>query len=791
MIQRDLSIQQRWKLMLGSSFFSWSLQALLLVTSVCVLAALNPVMPLGGADPSWQLALNQAIAEGMVFGRELIFTYGPYASVYLQNYHPATWHLMLMGSLYLSLMYGVLLLLVVRGGRWYLIVAFAVTLAGLMYVRWPTYLSYPLLLGLLCFRLVDVRQNLTIDDGKGAILLLLLFSVLGLLPLTKGSLIVLCGAIAALTFILFAISRRWLWAASIVISTLGSLALFWFMSGQSLADLPRYFASMAPVVSGYSDAMSLVGSRKEVAGYVVVSLMLLCGLLLHGGSSMVHRLFVGSVFFIYLFVAFKSGFVRHMGSAIGSATSLLIAALLYSIVFRTRWSVVVLFSSVLVWIYIDSHARDVSLSSVANRAVSTYSSAWRGIGRWSKGSLDIQFQRRLRKLSEESAFPVFEGTTDIYSNNQSYLIASGNAWNPRPVFQSYVAYLPGLAEKNRQHLLGDGAPDHLFFSTEPIDRRMPSSEDGLSWLPILTRYQPSALENGFLYLHKRDGPSGNPLQKAFITKSSHTLGESVPVPKDYPLVFAQISLKKSVWGHLVAFLFKPQELRLSLVLESGTTTTHRLVSGMAEAGFLLSPLIESTSQFGRLFGDIVRLSDKNVRSFSLSPAGGGADWEADFEVMFSGAMSPPPVDLSGLYNFDRVLESPAAVTVSSAEQCIGGFDAINGTTPAPETLSATDILEVNGWLAVSAIEGVLPDSVRVVLRKRDGGATFFQTRRVQHVWAGKHFKNQNLASSGFTSTLDVSNLSGDYQLGLALVVGDRIEVCQEFDIPVSINAQTY
>ena len=59
-------------------------------------------MPESGLE-SWVLALNQAVAQGLRFGTDVVFTFGPYATVYTRNYHPATDGLMIFGSLYLAL----------------------------------------------------------------------------------------------------------------------------------------------------------------------------------------------------------------------------------------------------------------------------------------------------------------------------------------------------------------------------------------------------------------------------------------------------------------------------------------------------------------------------------------------------------------------------------------------------------------------------------------------------------------------------------------------------------------
>lgn len=49
-----------------------------LVTVLAVFVPFTPRMPGVGGDPSWEFGLNQAVAQGLIFGKEFVFTFGPY-----------------------------------------------------------------------------------------------------------------------------------------------------------------------------------------------------------------------------------------------------------------------------------------------------------------------------------------------------------------------------------------------------------------------------------------------------------------------------------------------------------------------------------------------------------------------------------------------------------------------------------------------------------------------------------------------------------------------------------------
>ena len=61
-----------------------------MVATVLFSMPLSPRFPKIGLDPSWMYALNEAVARHLVFGRDVVFTYGPLASVCTKMFHPAT-----------------------------------------------------------------------------------------------------------------------------------------------------------------------------------------------------------------------------------------------------------------------------------------------------------------------------------------------------------------------------------------------------------------------------------------------------------------------------------------------------------------------------------------------------------------------------------------------------------------------------------------------------------------------------------------------------------------------------
>lgn len=612
------------------SFGGW---LLLCGTVLVTFIPLTPEMPIAGLDPSWKFALNQAVAQGLAFGKQLVFTFGPYAAVQTESYHPATDFRMLGGSIYLALCYlGYLWL--ARPVTAYGLVLHGAVLVGLMYSRDALFLSLPLLLGIALFRLLfPVRSWLQRPVGMGVLVILLM--PLGFLPLIKGSLGVLCVALWGWCSVaLFAQGFRHL-AVVAWVSPILSCVLFWGLAGQAVEDLPSYLLSMLPIISGYSEAMAENGDSYELLWYSASSLCILGSIVLLPIDKSA-KIFLGGVYGLFLFVVFKAGFVRHTGHAVTAGTALLLATSLLPWVMTGRRWFLPLCMSAATWGYIDHNDADIDSAQWLNNAQATYRFAWKGMQQRlvDEKALPREFAATMRQLQNRAGFPVLQGSSDIYSYEQTLLLASGNTWSPRPIFQSYSVYTPSLADVNATHLLSAQAADNIFFRVEAIDKRFPALEDGASWRVLLHQYHPVSLVNDYLILQKN--PSRSPLLPSAQKTALHHLGEWVNLPESALPIMASLVVTPTLLGRVTGFLFKPSQLRIHLTLVDGHTLQYRLIAGMAATPFLLSPAIENTVEFSMLYTQHSYLNNKWVKAIRIEAEESDSWlWQNDYVIMFS------------------------------------------------------------------------------------------------------------------------------------------------------------
>lgn len=307
---------------------------------------------------------------------------------------------------------------------------------------------------------------------------------------------------------------------------------------------------------------------------------------------------------------------------------MLIAALFLYPIINMMALPVVLFS-LFTTVYIDSHYTHISM---LHNLRSTYTATLHGLATrlFEANGLQRNFAFTMEYLRQQHPIPQWAGTTDVYSYQQTYLIASGNNWRPRPIFQSYSVFNAKLAEINAGYLLGKDAPDTIIFNIEPIDQRLPSLEDGASWRILLHNYEPVGEFKNTVLLHKKSEPLL--ITSHVLSTERHQLNERVQLPNIKHPLFAELVIEPTWWGRLALFFFKTSPLEINLELKNGDNKTYRLLGAVSKSGFLLSPLVEDNEEFAELYQPNSLLA-KEVRAFTIATKGNTQlFWQSTYDL---------------------------------------------------------------------------------------------------------------------------------------------------------------
>jgi hypothetical protein len=447
-------------------------------------------VPSAGLDGSWMVVMSHALENGWQFGRDIVFTFGPYGFLYTRLNHPQTYAI----TLAFWSFYGI---------------AVAGTVAWFMRGQRVTAACIVLLLLLLLGTRIPDAALLLVP-------LLLLFSyaaparffvpvllaLTALIALVKFTFALLGFAIILLIEIHRAFQGR---RAPYYLLSYLALSLFFFtVAGQDPRNFATYISASLSVAHGYGEAMQIDGPVGEVVCFFGLAACFI-GCVFHvevqrerafRGFAQERGLVLTLGICLFTYVGMKAGFVRHDAHhSVLAWSSLTVGAAAYSLfVLPNVWPPltraallgICTVSATAALIRAAELAQPSLKESLAQGVLEqaiAVSSLLRGDYAAQQAS---SYARASETIRNNHPLPRLPGSADIYPWDQSALIAHGMEYQPRPVFQSYGAYNSSLIELNRDHIRGDRAAAFLLFDVKTIDARMPSMDEGQLWWPART-----------------------------------------------------------------------------------------------------------------------------------------------------------------------------------------------------------------------------------------------------------------------------------------------------------------
>lgn len=569
----------------------------------CVLVALPALPPPGGLglDPSWVLGINQAHVQGLVMGRDLVWTYGPLG--FLSDPNPIGQH---MGPalLYRLLMYLLWCAGLVRlcfhlmspeRGAWIALLfgiaaaldpfltgdhleAASLVLALVILLDESRWKSIELLvLSLLAATAMLVRFNLGIE----------LTAVFLVLALQKDVFRRAIPAIAALPAAMLAL----------YVAETGHIETFW-----------SYLRNGWELASDYSEAMSLPGPAGDVFA-ILAALACLFGVGVWFGLRRPRFQAALASAAVFAFFLFKNSVTRQDGPhAAPFFTKLALIALFFWIgTGKRRMAATCLLAlqvTLLItgYIFLERVWPDTSerlLNRLVLRGTTTLSTGYfRWPETWRHLAAETSHNIWEGRLPEQFHQVVGNGAVDVEPWNVAAVIANGWRWQPRPVFQSYAAFTPELDNLNARQIQSSGAADFVLVNWETIDSRHPFFDDPSSWKARLNSYVSDYADQRTLLMHRRSMPvlrSSEPLGSATLRWRQDVV---VPSSTDWVVLYADV--RPTAWGALRKLFFRLDPIWLQVEFRSGRKERWRVMRPNLKNGVIMN-------QLPRDLGDIALL----------------------------------------------------------------------------------------------------------------------------------------------------------------------------------------
>jgi hypothetical protein len=515
-----------------------------------------------GLDPSWAIALHLAADQGLDFGRDVLFTYGPLGFL-SQPLLVTTGTAVAAFVFAVALQVALCMVLLWSALRTFpahvavpLVYVAAAALAATGFSNLSDYI--PFLVFVLAVQALERAQApATWVVPAGAVL-----AALQLLVKVNGGII--CVALLALVVWR---CRPGGWRAEGVFAAafVASLTILWLAGRNSLEALPAWLRESFHIVVSYTDAMAIdiLPSRHYVVAAIVLGaagVLVVAHARALGGQR---GLAFAAVCLVYGFAYFKEGFVRLDAIHL----TLLFAALAVGLIGigwerQTRWiaaGLVALSVAVVVEV-LDSTAFLYAVRARASNAVDEGRLVL--IGSRRHAALDASRWETRQKLGvDRELLRLLEAhTVDVQPYETSAVWAYGLRWRPQLFIQSYMATDHTLDVENARRLASHGAQRILRArETHSVDDKHPAFLAPESFLVLVCHYRQQGVSESWQVLGRARDRCG---ESRPLRRVSADAGEVVTIPRAGAgeLVFARIHVRETLGQRLESLVLKPRPL---------------------------------------------------------------------------------------------------------------------------------------------------------------------------------------------------------------------------------------
>jgi len=554
--------------------------------------------PQVGLDPSWRTALQMAAHQGLDFGRDVAFTYGPLG--FLREPQLAFPWLGRMSFAYTALMQAALCLTLLWALRRNLGSLLLAAPLAFLVVAVSVEEPVPVLVFAIAVALVQghlpPRLVPWVLAATGA-----LAGVQLLGKLNVGVIVLALSVIA-----LFASERpRRRPAAWFAGGLLVTVVAAWLLTGQPAAAIGDYLRSSVEIVSGYSEAMTVENpdaTWQFFAAAVLAAIGLRFALRGDPLGPRRTRLALAALWAVLAFTAFKSGFVRHDGGHAGIFFAAMLGGLAVLPIARLHRAAAVLLLLGAAAALVGARGADPrEYVTPRAQAQAFFEQAALLADPSTTNERIVEARERLvagTNLDAESRARLAGHTVHIepYETNIAY--AYRLRWRPAPVFQSYSAYTPYLDDRNAAVFASAQGPERVLrHAVSAVDGRNAAWESPAAVRAMLCHFRAVSTNPVWQVLARAPDRCGPP---RLIGESRSRFGAAVTIPRAPDRRSAVYAVLEGVEvagsERLANLLYRARQRTATL----DGTRSFRLVPGTAQNGLLLR--VPAAADFAAPFG---------------------------------------------------------------------------------------------------------------------------------------------------------------------------------------------
>jgi hypothetical protein len=612
-----------------------------IIASVIIFLLKSPLvimLPDSGLDPSWRTGFFWAMKEGLMLGKDLVFTYGPFHYLTLGVINIGDFSLLRHDCLIYITVYLLAISVMVHqfAGLFYRqpwktcsFIDKLLLVGGLLFFTFMTMHLGETILVINCILFIRLifEMDCTKANRKAWITNVVLNSVLlSILSMLKFSYAAAACTLLALACAGLVYKKKAALTACLLALFAAFNVLFWTSSGQPLSTLPQYFMYGFEISSGYTEAMMVHNPQIELLyGLFSLSVVVFVGAFSLWLFFVKKNIYHASALFILLpllFLAFKEGFVRadeHALFFFYQLTPVIVFLILFSVKnihfsYRRVWPVfiVVLAAATMIAIPVLEVGKP-RMDEQKNSLVRLLSPSMKDVNR-AKAAI----RAALPPLSKEYLEQAKGKTVDIFPWEISLLYAYDLKWSPRPVVQSYSAYTALLDSLNAAHFKDSDAPDHVIWQYGSLDGRYPLFDEPATFRTLLENYELLSPENYLIFQRRQEKTTYNYTP---LTGGACAVGMPVEVPQlPGQHVYCNMEVSLSLYGKAMNFLYKPAPLYVCLYIKGvPQPVVHKFIRRTAANGLFVSKYAGNLFDIYQIFRNEYEQNIEKIQVMTTHP----------------------------------------------------------------------------------------------------------------------------------------------------------------------------
>ncbi|MDZ4844867.1 MAG: hypothetical protein SH857_04880 [Chitinophagales bacterium] len=576
-----------------------------------------------GIDSSWKIALGLANLNGLLFGKDIVFTYGP-------------------------LHFFITKVGVLHEYKWVIAVFELTTIGFLLHIISKVYQkdTHPLK-GLFLFLLCFMLSNFCSDYY---IMLIFLFAAYQVLIENKTAYLYCMLFISVITFfikinfgfinfialVFTAANHAYANKSKIPTALLlvFSFPVFIFTLSSVLnVDLQGYLRGGINIIDDYNDAMNLPFSTTDIVDWIGISVLgVFAFMILMNLRFFLQKphLLPALLFLLYYYLLFKMGVVRidaHIFIFIFNSPMFYLLFYIWNNQLRfikQCFAITLLlgfFSIPMGVLNYTTFKKDSWINPIEKLNFWGYC-----IDLLTDNKYKSEFdEKKIEpiKLNEIQLRNISNKTVDILPEDISVIYRHKLNYSPRPLIQSYSAYSLFLDSLNYKKYVSPTAPKFLLLYNKRIDQRVPFWDESVTKRAMLSNYElietADRYDSSYLLLKEKTIPVRYSV--VVIDSFSSETESVIDIPQDSANVYLYLDIQYSRWGKLKRLFFQAPILEIEFIYDDDTRMVYRCLPKIANTGVLINKLVR-TNQDAYNFYKGKHGQLRKIVQFKLRPKSG-------------------------------------------------------------------------------------------------------------------------------------------------------------------------